>query len=49
MKTIQFPNSNYLKTYYKTLDEVTLRQEKIHNEQMLWKNLKIANFFKKIS
>ena len=42
MKAIQLPPSNYLKTYYQTLDEVTwlLRQEKINKIQIFRKNLK---------
>ena len=46
LKAIQLPLSNYLITYYQTLDEVTwlLRQENIK----VFKKLKIANFIKKL-
>ena len=36
LKAVQLPPSNYLITYYQTLDEVTwlLRQEKLNNKNV---------------
>ena len=44
LKTIQLPPSNYVITYYQTMDEVTwlLRQEKINKIQMFLKKLQIS-------
>ena len=51
LQTIPLPSSNYLITYYETLDEATwlLRQKKTIKYKHLEKNLKkIANLIKKI-
>ena len=50
LKTIQLPHSNYLITYYKTLDEFTrlLRSEKLNKRQMFWKNLKLQILSNKV-
>ena len=47
LKAIQLPPSNYLITYYQTLDEVT---RLLRNKTNVLKNLKkMANFIKKTS
>ena len=45
-KTIQFPPSSYLVTYYQTLYENIwlLRQEKLNKRQVLWKIQKKEKF-----
>ena len=49
--TIQLPPSNYLITYYQTLDEVTwlLRQEKLKKDKCFQKFEKNCKFYHKIS
>ena len=49
LKAIQLPPSNYLITYYQTLDEVTWVQvkEKINKLQMFWKTFNEIQFLLK--